>query len=207
MTTTSAALTVTEAIQTRRSIRKYVQEPMNQADLREILRLAALAPTANNVQPTRFAVVQNKALQQHLQEAAYGQTQVTSAPTVIIVYSDMEDFLANVEETIHPGFGTDQIKSRAATLREDFEKQDVAHRGQWGLAQANITLGFLMLAARGLGYDTNPMLGFDQERLKELLGLPHHTQIAAMLPLGHRAEEGFPHHRHLVERITRFWSD
>lgn len=158
MTTVTSPLTVTAAIQTRCSIRRYVQEPMNQADLHEILRLASLAPTANNVQPTRFAVVQNKELQTKLQEAAYGQTQVTSAPAVIVVYSDMEDFLVNVEEIIHPGMGEDQIKIRAASLRAEFEKQDVAQRGQWGLAQANITLGFAMLAARGLGYDTNPIL-------------------------------------------------
>lgn len=200
----TAPLTATEAIETRRSIRKYVQETMNQQDLREILRLASLAPSANNVQPARFAVVQNKELQAKLQEVAYNQSQVTSAPAVIVVYSDMEDFLQNVAEIVHPALGEEQVQARAAGLRANFEKQDVAQRGQWGLAQANIALGFLMIAARGLGYDTNPMLGFQADKVKELLGLPAHAQIAAMLPIGHRAEEGFPHHRHSVERISTF---
>ena len=34
-------LSVTDAIKTRVSIRKFVQEPMNQDDLREILELAS----------------------------------------------------------------------------------------------------------------------------------------------------------------------
>ena len=55
---TTDTLTITEAIETRRSIRKYVQEPMNQDDLHEILRLASLAPSAWNAQTWRFAVVQ-----------------------------------------------------------------------------------------------------------------------------------------------------
>ncbi len=203
-TTINRPASVTEAIETRRSIRKYVQEPMNQGDLHEILRLASLAPTANNVQPTRFVVVQDKALKDKLMEASYNQQQVSNAPAVIVVYSDMEDFLGNVEETVHPGMGADQIKARAEGLRQNFMNQDVAQRGQWGLAQANITFGFLMLAARGLGYDTNPMLGFQPEKVRELLGLPEHVQFAGILPIGHRAEEGFPHHRHSVERITKF---
>ncbi|GAA5513355.1 NADH dehydrogenase [Deinococcus carri] len=203
--TATRSLTVTEAIQTRRSIRKFVQEPMNQDDLREILRLASLAPTANNVQPTRFAVIQNPELQEKLQAAAYNQSQVTSAPAVIVVYSDMEDVLQNAEETVHPGMGEEQITARAAGLRKNFEGQDVAQRGQWGLTQANIAFGFVMLAARGLGYDTVPMLGFDPEKVRELLGLPAHVQFAGMLPVGKRAEEGFPHHRHSVERITTFY--
>lgn len=203
--TATRPLTVTEAIQTRRSIRKFVQEPMNQDDLREILSLASLAPTANNVQPTRFAVIQNPELQEKLQAAAYNQSQVTSAPAVIVVYSDMEDVLQNAEETVHPGMGEEQITARAAGLRKNFEGQDVAQRGQWGLTQANIAFGFVMLAARGLGYDTVPMLGFDPEKVRELLGLPAHVQFAGMLPVGKRAEEGFPHHRHSVDRITTFY--
>ncbi|WP_019584967.1 nitroreductase family protein [Deinococcus apachensis] len=203
--TTTRTLPVSEAIETRRSIRKFVQEPMNQDDLREILRLASLAPSANNVQTWRFAVVQNKELQARLQEAAFGQAQVSNAPAVIVVYSDMEDTLANAEETIHPGMGEEQIKVRAARFRQQFEAQDSVQRGQWALTQANLAFAFLMLAARGLGYDTVPMLGFDPQKVKELLGLPEHVQFAGLLPIGKRAEEGFPHHRHSIDRITKFY--
>ncbi|THF86278.1 nitroreductase family protein [Deinococcus sp. KSM4-11] len=201
----TTTLPVAEAIQTRRSIRKFVQEPMNQDDLREILRLASLAPTANNVQPTRFAVIQSKDLQQKLQDVSYNQSQVTSAPAVIVVYSDMEDVLANAEQNFPASMGEEQVKTRAEGLRAQFGAQDVAQRGQWALTQANIAFGFLMLAARGKGYDTVPMLGFQPDKVKELLGLPEHVQFAGLLPIGKRDEEGFPHHRHNVDRITTFY--
>lgn len=210
MTTSTSAsaqapLSVREAIETRRSIRKYVQEPMNQDDLREILRLASLAPSAWNAQTWRFAVVQDPAIKEQLKEAAYGQGQVTSAPVVVVVYSDMEDTLQTVEETAHPGMGEAGGAGQRATFDRVFGAQEVAQRGQWGLSQANIAFGFLMLAARSMGYDTVPMLGFQPDKVKEILGLPQHVEFAGLLPLGRRAEEGYPHHRHSLDRITRFY--
>jgi nitroreductase len=201
---TTTDLSVIDAIQSRVSIRKFVQEPMNQDDLREILELASLAPTANNVQPARFIVIQNPELQKKLQAVSYNQSQVTNAPAVIVVYSDFEDVLENAEQNFPASMGEEQIKARAASLRQNYAGQDVAQRGHWGLTQANITFGFLMLAARGKGYDTVPMLGFEPQKVKELLGLPDHVQFAGLLPIGKRAEEGFPHHRHNVDRIAKF---
>jgi nitroreductase len=203
--TQTRPLSATEAIETRRSIRNFVQEPIDQNDLREVLRLASLAPSAWNAQTWRFAVVQDPATKERLQEAAYGQKQITNAPAVIVVYSDMEDTLQNVEETAHPGMGDAGRTGQRQTFDRVFGAQEEAQRGQWGLAQANIAFGFLMVAARGLGYDTVPMLGFDPQKVRELLGLPAHVQFAGLLPIGKRAEEGFPHHRHNVERITKFY--
>ncbi|QLG10085.1 nitroreductase family protein [Deinococcus sp. D7000] len=202
---TTQPLSVAEAIETRRSIRKFVQEPMNQGDLREILRLAGLAPTANNVQTTRFAVIQDRALLAQLQAVSYNQGQITSAPAVIVVYSDMEDALNTIEQTLPTTMSDEDRQKRAAGLRGQFQNQDVAQRGQWGLTQANIAFGFVMLAARGLGYDTVPMLGFQPDKVRELLGLPEHVQFAGLLPIGKRAEDGFPHHRHAVERVATFY--
>ncbi|ULH16162.1 nitroreductase family protein [Deinococcus sp. KNUC1210] len=203
--TTTKALTVQEAIETRRSIRKFVQEPMDQNDLREILELAGLAPSAWNAQTWRFAVVQTPEVKAKLQEAAYGQPQIGNAPAVIVVYSDMEDTLANVEETAHPGMGDAGRTGQRTTFDNAFGAQPVAQRGAWGLTQANIAFGFLMLAARGKGYDTVPMLGFQPDKVRELLGLPEHVQFAGLLPIGKRAEEGFPHHRHNIDRVTKFY--
>ena len=194
-----------EAIETRRSIRKFVQEPLDQGDLQEIIRLATLAPSANNVQTWRVAVIQNPELQEKLQAASYNQAQVTSAPAVLVVYSDMEDALNTIEQTLPASMSEDERKVRAEGFRKNFAGQDVAQRGAWGLAQANIAFGYLMLAARSLGYDTVPMLGFQPDEVKALLGLPEHVQFVGLLPIGKRAEDGFPHHRHSVERVTTFY--
>ncbi|WP_026672088.1 nitroreductase family protein [Alkalihalobacterium bogoriense] len=202
--TTHKNLSVQEAIESRHSVRKFKEETLTKADIEEIIQLTKLAPSAWNLQPWRFHAVMDTKMKQELQEAAYGQTQVTSAPCVILVVSDMEDVIAHIEETIHPGVPEDKKKEEIANLSAFFGSMTIEERGQWGLTQTNIALGFLLLAAEGLGYSSVPMLGFDQIKIKSLLQLKEHEKICAMVPVGHKAEEGYPHHRHTLERITVF---
>lgn len=196
--------TVREAIEDRRSIRKYLQEEPNMAQIEEILRLTSLAPSAWNVQPWRFHLVVDPAVRERFREAAYDQPQVTSAPVVVVVASDMEDVMENIREIAHPGM-SDEAKDRLVrTIQNTFGTKSVQERGQWGLTQANIALGYLLIAARGMGYATVPMLGFDQGKVRQVLGLPDHLLFAAMVPIGRPAEEGYPHHRHTLDRIITY---
>jgi nitroreductase len=197
-----AQLTVAEAIESRRSVRAYEPEPIPREDLEEILRLTRLAPSAFNVQPWRFVVVESPELRAGLQQAAGGQRQVGGAPAVIVLYSDMADALATIEDTVHPNYPEERRGAVAASVRRQFAAMDDAAREQWGASQSYIALGFLLLAARTSGYDTSPMLGFDPARVKALLGLPEHVQIPALVAIGRAAEEGFPHHRHPEDRVT-----
>jgi nitroreductase len=195
-------LTVTEAAEARRSIRKYEPTPVPRADLEEILRVTGLAPSPWNVQPWRFVIVEDAATKAKLQEAAYGQPQVGGAPAVIVMYSDMTDALATIEQAIHPGM-PDHAKV-AADIRSTFAGMSDSDRHAWGFAEANIALGYLLLTAQAHGYSTSPMLGFMPDKVKELLQLPADARIPALVAIGIGAEDGFPHHRHAVERVARF---
>ena len=197
-------MTVAEAAIARRSIRTYAPEPIPEADLREILHLVSLAPSAFNVQPWRFVVAQDPELKAALQEAAFGQRQIGSAPAVVVLYSDMQDTLANIEDVVHPGMPDEQRRATAERLQARFGAMADAEREEWGEKQANIALGYLLLAARSLGYDTSAMLGFNPAQVKEVLGLPAHVRIPSLIAIGRGAEEGFPHHRHPVGRIATF---
>lgn len=199
---TTQTLSVQEAIESRHSIRVYKPDPIPPEDLNEIFRLTSLAPSAWNVQPWRFHVATEPALKQQLQDAAYGQRQVTSAPAVIVVASDMEDVLAHPEDVCHPGMSDQQKAGMVDTLKKTFGPQSVEERGLWGLTQTNIALGFLMIAAQGLGYSTVPMLGFDQHKVRQLLGLADHVKFAAMVPIGRAAQEGYAHHRFPLDRTV-----
>lgn len=200
--TATKVLDVRSAIESRRSIRKYVQEPIPQEDLNTLLRLTGLAPSAWNLQPWRLVVVTNPAVKAQLQAAAYGQAQVGSAPAVVMITSDMEDVLSHLHEVPHPGMPAEARDRMIKTVQDVFLPQSIESRGQWGLTQANIALGFFLVAATGLGYATSAMLGFDHAQVKSILGLPEHVQIAAIVALGRAAEDGFTHHRHPLDRIV-----
>jgi len=197
-------LTVAEAAESRRSIRRYEPEPIPRADLEEMLRLTGLAPSAFNVQPWRFVVVETPELKAKLQAAANGQAQVGAAPAVIVLYSDMADALDTLEETVHPNFPAERRPALVEGFRGGFATRTSEERERWGLNQSYIALGYLLLVARGLGYHTSAMLGFDPAQVRALLDIPEHAQIAALVAVGRGAEEGFTHHRHPVVRVATF---
>ncbi|MDD2504940.1 MAG: nitroreductase family protein [Bacilli bacterium] len=51
---------IIDAIEKRRSIRKYSNQEVRKSDLKEIIRLATLAPSAHNRQPWKFVILKNK---------------------------------------------------------------------------------------------------------------------------------------------------
>lgn len=200
---TTDLLTVREAAEARRSIRAYEPGPMPAEDLREILRVTSLAPSAFNLQPWRFVVVETPEAKEVLAGAAFNQRQVRSAPAVLVLYTDMKDTLEHVDEVMHPGMPAPQRAASRDTILKMFAARTDEAREQWGAEQGNIALGYLLLAAEAHGYQTSPMAGFDADAVKRVLGLPAHVRIPALVAIGRGAEEGFPHHRHPVERIAR----
>jgi nitroreductase len=165
--------------------------------------VARLAPSAFNAQPWRFVIVETPEVKAELARAANHQRQVTSVPAVIVLYTDMADMLANLDEVLHPGMDAAQRASTKAVLRKSFATKSEAEREAWAANQGYIALGYLLLAAEAHGYQTSPMAGFDPEAVKRLLGLPGHVRIPALVAIGRGAEPGFPHHRHPLERVLR----
>ncbi|HWE43610.1 MAG TPA: nitroreductase family protein [Gemmatimonadaceae bacterium] len=197
-------LDVAAAAAARRSVRAYKQEEVPRDDLERIFAVVRLAPSAYNIQPWRFVVVTDDALKARLGAAAFGQKQVTAAPAVIVLYTDMKDALEHVDEIMHPGIPAGKRAAAAAGVRESWAAKSGAEREQWGAGQGYIALGYLLLAASSLGYATSPMLGFDPVKVKEALGLPAHVMIPALVSIGRGDEEGFSHHRHPLARIVDY---
>lgn len=200
----AASLSVVDAASRRRSIRTFVQQPIPREDLQQIIEVASLAPSAFNAQPWRFVVVEDAALKAKLAAAAFNQRQVLSAPAVIVLYTDIVDTIANVNEIMHPGLPAEQREQSVTRIVGFLQEKGEADAESWGAAQGNIALGFLLLAAEGLGYQSSAMAGFDPEAVKQLLGLPANVRVNALVAVGKGAEEGFPHHRHPVSRLAKF---
>ena len=198
------AMDTAAAADRRRSIRVYESSRIPEADLRELLRLAGRAPSAFNVQPWRFVVVQDAAIKAKLSAAAYGQQQILSAPCTIVMYSDMASALDRMPEAVHPDMPQDKRDAAVESFRLSFANKSIDEREAWGNAQSNIALGYLLLLAESKGYATSPMLGFDQDAVKELLGLPSHVRVPALVAIGYPAEQGFRPHRLSGDSLVRF---
>ncbi|HSV32311.1 MAG TPA: nitroreductase [Atribacteraceae bacterium] len=108
---------LTEAIRTRRSIRKYRKEPLTESTIRELLELATWAPSGMHLQPWAFTVIEDqdylqdfsdrckdyvlKNLMQAPELARYREMLADptyhlfyQAPVLIMIYGDQKAFSA-----------------------------------------------------------------------------------------------------------------
>lgn len=77
-----------EFLKTRRSIRRFTEEDINENDLNTILETAMLAPSSKNGQPWHFIVVKDKNIRKSLAERHPYMHMAEFAPVVIVVCAD-----------------------------------------------------------------------------------------------------------------------
>ena len=78
------------AIRTRKSVRAYLDKPVEREKLERLLEAARLAPSASNRQEWRFVVVTEEQRRRRLAEAAAGQRFVAQAPVVIAACAETD---------------------------------------------------------------------------------------------------------------------
>jgi nitroreductase len=93
---------VSEAIQKRRSVRKYQARKVENDKLDRVLEAGRLAPSAKNLQEWRFIVVRDDSRRKRLGEAAKGQTFVGEAPVVIAACATVTDYVMTCGQLTYP---------------------------------------------------------------------------------------------------------
>jgi len=198
-----------EIVLERRSVKVYDSEvKISREEMTEILTEASRAPSAINMQPWRFLVIDSPEGKEKLAPlASFNQTQVLTSSAVIAVFYDAnnmeyidEIFGKAVEHGYMPqdimNMQVQQAKSYYANLSES-DLRDM------NLIDSGIVSMQLMLVARAHGYDTNPMAGYDKERIAEVFGLNKDRFKPVMLiSIGKAAKEGYPSYRLPVETTT-----
>jgi len=79
-----------ECMRTRRSIRKYLDEPVEFEKVGEILDAGRNAPSAGNVQDWKFILVTEPAARKEIAEACLQQYWMETAPVYVVICSQPE---------------------------------------------------------------------------------------------------------------------
>jgi nitroreductase len=79
-----------EVIFTRRSVRQYTTEPVSDQDIETILRAAMQAPSAVNMQPWHFVVIDDRSLLDRIPNFHPYSSFLREAPLAIVVCGDLE---------------------------------------------------------------------------------------------------------------------
>jgi nitroreductase len=95
-------MNVSEAIRTRKSVRNYLDRPVEEEKLKMILEAAGLAPSASNRQEWRFVVVQDRETRTKLARIAGNQQFVGEAPVLIVACAETDEHLMSCGQPCYP---------------------------------------------------------------------------------------------------------
>ena len=188
----------TQAVKERRATSSFEDVPINGADLEKIVRTGLEAPSGYNLQPWRFVVVRDREQRKKLRAAAFGQAKVEEASAVIVACGDPQGWKgSDMEEMIRlakaNGYGGEQEHAGARSAITGFLGGNPGTAGGvapsfdlWVNRQTMIAFTTMMWAAETLGYDTAPMEGFEEDKVKALLKIPNRVRVVALLAVGRR---------------------
>ena len=148
----------------RRSIRRFLPAPVEPEKLRACLEAARIAPSAHNVQPWRFVVVDDPDLKERLTSAAFSGIYYTSkfaaqAPVILVLLAK-------------PAGGVARLGSKIQGV-------------PYFLIDMGIAGEHVVLQAEELGLATCWMGWFDYRKARKVLAIPRTFKLVAMMPLGY----------------------
>lgn len=189
---------LSEAIRDRRATPSFEDVPIHTADLEKIIRAGLEAPSGYNLQPWRFVVVRDAPQKKALRQAAFGQSKVEEASAVIVACGDPQGWKnGDLEEMIrwarYYGYGDEASHAGARAAVTSFLGGAPGSAGGvsptfdlWVNRQVMIAFTTMMWAAETLGYDTAPMEGFEEDKVKALLKIPDRVRVVALLAVGRK---------------------
>ena len=174
-----------DLIKQRKSVREFLDRPVEREKIEMCLEAARLAPSESNSQPWRFIVVDDKELKDKLCDAAFGglyfiNTFCKTAPVIVVVISEKSKFLARIGGMF---------------------------RGvKFYLIDIGITCEHFVLEAEELGLGTCWIGWFNEKGVKSVLNIPQSKKIDIIIALGYydRSKLGPEHGREPMDKIASF---
>ncbi len=180
-----------EAVQQRRSVKHYdPSHRMSEAEINTLLEQTILSPTSFNIQNWRFVVVQDPDIQKQLRAAAWDQAQVTDASIVIILCADLKSWQKDPER-YWQNAPKETRQMIVPMIQSFYDGKEQLQRDE-AMRSCGIAGQTIMLTAKAMGYDSCPMIGFDPEKVAEIIRLPNDHVIGFMIAVGKALQPARP---------------
>ena len=180
-----------EAIKTRRAIKKFDKSHKMTADeVKSLMELAILSPTSYNHQNWRFVTIVDDAVKEKISVACRGQMQPIDGSLVIVLCGNTNAWNQDPKRYWRNNTPEKQelVKNNLAKKYADSpqNRRDEVIRSCGFAAQT------IMLAARQMGLDSCPMVGFEYDDLAKVINLPDDHIISMIVVVGKRLEDAAP---------------
>ena len=180
-----------DAINRRRSVKAFDPDHrFTTAEETRLLEAAIQSPTSFNMQNWRFVIVRDPELRKRIRAAAVGQAQVTDASLLIVLTADLEAWKKSPERYWRDA--PPEIRTLVVGWMGPFyEGKDRLQRDE-AMRSCGIAGQTIMLAAKAMGYDSCPMIGFDPVQVAEIINLPADHVIGFMIAVGRAVKPALP---------------
>jgi nitroreductase len=181
-----------EAIYSRRAVKHFDPgHELTPEEENKLLEATIQAPTSFNIQHWRFVVIRDQELRKKIRaEFGNDQAQMTDASLLILMTADVKAWQKEPERYWKnaPKEVADLLVGWMGPFHEGREalQRDEAQRS------IGMAMQTLMLAARDLGYDSCPMIGFDIDAVAKLVNLPEDHVIGPMVAVGKKVKDSWP---------------
>ena len=166
---------VMEAIKKRRSVRKYLDVPVEWDKIGEVLEAGKAAPSSGNIQNWKFVVVNDKEKRRKIAQACLQQSWMANAPVHIVVVAEPEPAV------MHYGVRGERL----------YTVQNCA------AAVEN-----MLLAATSVGLGSCWIGAFDEDMLKRAIGCTERVRPQAVVTIGYADERPPEPTEYTLEDVT-----
>ena len=172
-----------DAVKERRSVKHYdPNHKLSDEEIEKLMSLAVLSPTSFNIQNWRFVIVKDPEIRKEIRFASWDQAQVTDASLLLIICADLKSWKKNPSQ-----YWKDAPKEAqdflVPAMEEFYEGKEQLQRDE-AMRSCGIVAQTLMLVAKSMGYDSNPMIGFDPQKVAEIIDLPDEHVISMLMVIG-----------------------
>jgi nitroreductase len=186
-----------DAIKTRRSIRRYKSDPVDDKKIEKILEAGRWAPSWSNTQCWRFVVVRDPNMKAKLADTLLtfklpdkeipnpAISIINTAPVLIVVCAEMG-------------------KSGGPPGRGGGGGGFITDKGDWFMFDTALAVQNMVLAAHAQGLGTVILGTFDAVKAEKTLGVPQGYRAVTMFPVGVPDHEGkAPPRKELSEIVIK----
>ena len=167
---------IKEAINQRKSIRKYQDKKIPEEIIEELIDAARRAPSAKNTQSHKYFIVKDEETKNKLKKYnAFKQPFVYDAPLIIICCADPKQYPKSVDVDDTPE--------------------------HYAFIDLSIASSFLVLRATELGLGSVFVAWIYRDKIKEVLNIPKEYIIPFVLSVGYPAEDPNPKSRKELNEI------
>ena len=167
-----------EVVKNRRSVRAFKPDPVPDEDIRKIIDAARMAPTSGNQQPWKFLVISDRKKIEALKTEKLKESESYFRDSQNLSGEELKKKMKQTEEQLANGYLS--APTYIVVLTDNNSQYPTYNHWDGPLAA-----GYLMLAARALGYGTVHVTdSFSEELTKRVFNISDRYSRVCFTPLG-----------------------